>query len=339
MSASAAGVSILPVGASTPGQHARKIGGRQKNEERAEQRQEGPRVLADDILDLLRDAGDHDLKHRLAAVRPQRAAGGSRASRTTVRTSMMTQVVTTGRVIATGPRWKRTVLVSGEACISPPSAHAQRHRAGEQKADEGGEQRRRRRALRREQERRARRAMRPSVSATGRTSRFPRRDRSTSAAGGEIKETEGEACQAAIATARAEIEIRVSPSFVMHPLPGKCAADREPGHEQAQVQKIPMSKCRSSQRPAKMPIKVGVTMVQPSAPIIARFWPIERSPSRCQRARRSCRVLTASPSCSWFSGSCVMARDRRGAATPGPPGTAGVRSDFRKRQICRIAAR
>ncbi len=30
-------------------------------------------------------------------------------------------------------------------------------------------------------------------------------------------------------------------------------------------------------------------MVQPSAPIIARFWPRDRSPSRRQSSRRSCR--------------------------------------------------
>ncbi len=55
---------------------------------------------------------------------------------------MIAQVVTTGRVIATGPRWNRTVLASGEAChhaVRP--RRAQRQRARREKAEKGGEQR------------------------------------------------------------------------------------------------------------------------------------------------------------------------------------------------------
>jgi hypothetical protein len=42
-----------------PWQHAGDIGGDQKNKERAEQRQERTRILADDVLDLAHDTG-HD---------------------------------------------------------------------------------------------------------------------------------------------------------------------------------------------------------------------------------------------------------------------------------------
>ena len=57
-----------------------EIGGDEKDEQRAEQRQERPRVLADDLVDLTHDAGDDQLQHRLAPVRAAGRGGASPAS-------------------------------------------------------------------------------------------------------------------------------------------------------------------------------------------------------------------------------------------------------------------
>ena len=92
--------------------------------------------------------------------------------------------------------------------------------------------------------------------------------------------------------------------------------------------------------PGKSPASVGVTMVQPSTPIIARFWPIERSPSRCQRSGRSRRCLTASCSRSGGAGSCVMARSPSAGPDAGTAGQAGARAPgCSRREMRRIAAR
>ncbi len=133
--------------------------------------------------------------------------------------------------------------------------------------------------------------------------RLPPRKIRRSAAAPRNKPSRKQARAAAKAAAMRETESERPPSFAIYPLPGEPAAEGEAGNEQSQRPEDPRNEgTRSSQRPAKMPIRVGVTMVQPSAPIIARFCPIERSPSRCQRSRRSRRSLTASSRRSGWSG-------------------------------------
>src|SRR5579864_8113022 len=167
------------------------------------------------------------------------------------KTAMIAQVVTTGRLIATGPRWKRTVLTSGEAAIMPLSApragfggDAQKNDCSHDAAERPGR----------------RQETRPGAGEA--VHGTPQRREIGNAEG---KPGHGENCGERKAGRGHARSIR-------------CQASQQPSARPAtskpKVQKIPEAKFRSSQRPAKMPITVGVTIVQPSAPIIARFWPI-----------------------------------------------------------------
>ncbi len=60
----------------------------------------------------------------------------------------------------------------------------------------------------------------------------------------------------------------------------------KPSISSGAVQNRPELNVLSSQRPAKTPISIGVTMIQPSTPIWARRRATEGSPSRSQRRRR-----------------------------------------------------
>ena len=104
MSASAAGVSSLPVGASTPGSTPRQIGHHKKDEQCAEQRQKRSCVLADDVLDLPTMPVDDDSSTAWRRIRMHPQAPRRQPATRLSERAMMTQVVTTGRVIATGPR-------------------------------------------------------------------------------------------------------------------------------------------------------------------------------------------------------------------------------------------
>ena len=89
------------------------------------------------------DAGHEDLKHRLASAAAVSAGAALRASKRAVRASMMTQVVTTGRVIPIGPKMKENR--AGErrmrASAEPPRTARTATRAPSKKPAQRGEQR------------------------------------------------------------------------------------------------------------------------------------------------------------------------------------------------------
>ncbi len=72
MSASAAGVSILPVGASTPGNTPERLAVTRKMKSVPSSGRNGRASLRDDVFDLLRDAGDDQLEHGLPSIGAQR---------------------------------------------------------------------------------------------------------------------------------------------------------------------------------------------------------------------------------------------------------------------------
>ena len=228
-------------------------------------------------------------------------------------------------------------------------AAQRRRRAPARKPTKAGEQRQRRRA--------SRARTRKTTAAGDAAERQRGRRRPAAARGeqrdvapqrGEIDKAEGEAGgrHRRRAGPRSAMSGR---SFAVHPLPGE-ACSRARGRRRAGPASR-RSRCRNAGRASgRRRCRQGSasTMVQPSAPIIARFWPIERSPSRCQRvaplAPRLDRVVEAARgsrrSASWLEPVVGMLPRRAGQRRRafGPEEAADL-ADRREIEPLRVGAR